>query len=172
MLLQLHICAKRANWEPGVGFTQLPDDEPTSPARRQVHSGRECRWSRPPRCGGAVHPVGEWELVPRHPRVDRLGPMRLRRLLCWRMVWMEKRTASTALAADGYHAMSVEPAVRARSVESSVAGPGVAYPPHRLSAESGRRPSGGVGRSHPRAASGVQLTSPVPAAMFTFNRSG
>ena len=74
--------------------------------------------------------------------------MRLCRLWCWRMVMADgDGVADIHLAADGDHAMSVEPAVGPHRESST--GPGVAHPAQRLPQEVGGAP-GGVGPALPQ----------------------
>ena len=108
-----------------------PDDEPH---RRGV--GLTLEWDIGGLChiGGAVHPVGN-----RRPGIFRYG---LDDIVQAFVLAEGDGEADIHLAADGYHAMSVEAAVGPH--RELAPGPGVAHPPHRLTQEVGSA-AGGVG---------------------------
>ena len=108
-----------------------PDDEPY---RRGVGFTLEGDIGGLCHIGGAVHPVGN-----RRPGIFRYG---LDDIVQAFVLAEGDGEADIHLAADGYHAMSVEAAVGPH--RELAPGPGVAHPPHRLTQEVGSA-AGSVG---------------------------
>ena len=115
---------------PGRGL-HPPDDEPH---RRGIGLASEGSVSGLGHIGGALHPVGDGRPV--------LLGYRLNEIAQAGTLADGDGEADLCLAADRYHAMSVEAAVGPHRELSR--GPGVAHPPHRLPQKVGGAP-GGVG---------------------------
>ena len=127
--------AKRASWEPGVGFTRRTMSRT---GRRPAHSGRGCRWSPPHRR--------------RRPSSKESAPSRLGYRLGYRL---DDVQALVMADGDG-EAPACGRRILCYGCRSAVsahrelpAGPSVANPPHRLPQEVGGA-AGGVGAALPQ----------------------